>query len=429
MAANNPSTVIKRSSFEEEEQGEFRLGYDTSDDEDGDDVFVNVERRRARRALEKDIDEKLNFWVHTIQSSAPGAAILPVASFDDHFSEQDAEIRCKIMKDRLLKTEASRIKEMKQRLEKFQSSEVGDGNEALLIQKLMCSFNRPKLIFGIDEVQDVIRVSSTEFTGFDRLAACIVNIATGRERGNSQYPIFSGHIGARIPRMRLVVRDAARSMREQFKVVESGYFLAELEKRGAAIMNPDDVSDALHFLTDIGELSFFGETIGSNRERSSPNKSTEGNSGNVIPSNSHSSVSHMLRDDASNKSASSSTPLRLSSETSSSASDKPSGFGEFIFLNPRWLVAAIACILRHDLTREIYEVRRMLNQTSHANQMMHKASEFSETFDTDVNYPVISSRDMHLLWETKRFTKKAAERAQQYSNNKNITPFDFLVCI
>lgn len=73
MAANNPNTIIKRSSFEEQEQGEFRLTYDSSDDEDGDDLLINVERRRARRALEKDIDEKLNFWVHTIQSSAPGA--------------------------------------------------------------------------------------------------------------------------------------------------------------------------------------------------------------------------------------------------------------------------------------------------------------------------------------------------------------------
>jgi hypothetical protein len=52
-------------------------------------------------------------------------------------------------------------------------------------------------------------------------------------------------------------------------------------------------------------------------------------------------------------------------------------------------------------------------------------SEFLET--TAVNYPVISSRDMYLLWESKRFTKKAAERALKYSNNSKVTPFDFLV--
>jgi hypothetical protein len=52
--------------------------------------------------------------------------------------------------------------------------------------------------------------------------------------------------------------------------------------------------------------------------------------------------------------------------------------------------------------------------------------EFSEMLQTDVNYPVISSSDMYLLWETKRFTRKAAERALQYSNNKSVTPFDFL---
>ena len=79
-------------------------------------------------------------------------------------------MRCKIMKDRLLKKEASRMEGMKQRLKIFQTSEEGDGNEALLIQKLMCSFNRSKLMFGVDGVQDVIRVSSTNYTGFDRLA-------------------------------------------------------------------------------------------------------------------------------------------------------------------------------------------------------------------------------------------------------------------
>jgi hypothetical protein len=31
-----------------------------------------------------------------------------------------------------------------------------------------------------------------------------------------------------------------------------------------------------------------------------------------------------------------------------------------------------------------------------------------------------------MLWHAKRFTKKAAERAHQYSNDFLVTPFDFL---
>ena len=106
------------------------------------------------------------------------------------------------------------------------------------------------------------------------------------------------------------------------------------------------------------------------------------------------------------------------------------GLSEFIFLNPRWLVAAVACILRHDLTREIYEVRRSLRHTEYP-EGLDNVSLGGESYNemelkTDVNYPVITAQDACLLWEAKRFTKKAAERALQYSNNRSVTPFDFL---
>jgi S1-C subfamily serine protease len=48
-----------------------------------------------------------------------------------------------------------------------------------------------------------------------------------------------------------------------------------------------------------------------------------------------------------------------------------------------------------------------------------------ELLTTDVSYPVITSQDTIMLWQAKRFTKKAAERALQYSNKK-VDPFDFL---
>lgn len=44
----------------------------------------------------------------------------------------------------------------------------------------------------------------------------------------------------------------------------------------------------------------------------------------------------------------------------------------------------------------------------------------------DVNYPVITSHDAWLLWQNKKFTKKAAERALQYADDKSISPYDFL---
>ena len=261
MGANNTDTKKRRSSFNEE-QGAFKLTYDSSDEED--DFFDSEqENRRAIRSLEQDIDEKLQFWIDSIQSSAPGAAILPVASFDDYFTDgygdEEATMRCKIMKERLQKHEERRVQSMRKRLEEYNSKFGPQSELSLRLRKLLCPFNRPKIIFGAGSDDSVVRVSSTEFTGFNHLAEKIVNIATGRERGDHPYPVFRGHIGARIPRMRLEVRDVVRSMRDRFKVVEWGYFLDELKIKG--IDNADDVSDALHFLANIGELSYFGYNI------------------------------------------------------------------------------------------------------------------------------------------------------------------------
>lgn len=434
MGANNPSTMRKRSSFNEEEQGAFKLTYDSSDEECGDLFDSEQENRRIVRALEQDIDEKLNFWVECIQASAPGAAILPVASFDDYFSDSignhEASIRCKLMKERLLKHEKRRIEGMKKRLAQFQSEDGGPVPEASIVQKLLCPLKRPKLIFGIDG-QDVVRVSSKNFTGFDRLAAGIVNVATGRERGGLPYPVFRGHIGARIPRMRLEVRDLVRDMRERFKVVESGYFLCELAKRG--IDSAEDVSDALHFLTNVGELSYFGEIIKSGHKANITQELYRPS--NIFSASLPSDVDICpLRDDDSSTSSSLEKVHQYSTGSSQqysgySGDSSASGLDEFIFLNPRWLVAAVACILRHDLTREIHEVRRLLRQTGNDSGSVTQSFNPVEVFEmlkTDVNYPVISSQDVRLLWETKRFTKKAAERALQYSNNRSVTPFEFL---
>ena len=106
------------------------------------------------------------------------------------------------------------------------------------------------------------------------------------------------------------------------------------------------------------------------------------------------------------------------------------GLSDFVFLNPRWLVAAVACILRHDLSTEIYEVRRALHIADHqmtSDSIIVNAEnplEMEQT--TDVNYPVITAHDAWLLWQNKKFTKKAAERALQYADDKSISPYDFL---
>ena len=262
MGATNPATRMRKTDHENN-KGAFSLTYDSDEEsEDEDDVMFSAEEeaRRADRALERDIDEKVQFWVDCIQSSAPGAAILPVASFDDYFDgSQEAKRRCDILKQRLLKHEARRIQGIKNRLSEYYDLNRAHDEGAQRLRKLLSPFTRPKLIFGNDGQNNVVRVSGTRYTGFATLTQRIIDIATGRDKCNMRYPIFRGHVGARIPRMRLEVREAVRQMRDRFKVVEWNYFLTQLSDNG--LTNVEDISDALHFLANIGELSYFGAAI------------------------------------------------------------------------------------------------------------------------------------------------------------------------
>ena len=164
-----------------------------------------------------------------------------------------------MLKNRLLRHEERRLQGIRQRLQEYMDQNRANDPAAARLRKLLCDYTRPKLIFGDDEDNSVVRVSGTQYTGFENLTAKIIGIASGRDKGQWRHPIFHGHIGARIPRMRLEVREAVRSMRDKFKVVEWGYFVNQLRERN--LLNVEDISDALHFLASIGELSYFGAVM------------------------------------------------------------------------------------------------------------------------------------------------------------------------
>jgi len=435
MGATNAATQ-KETNAGDNVRGAFKLGYDSSDEEDDDFVAEEAEKS-ADRALERDIDEKVQFWVDCIQSSAPGAAIMPVASFDDFFtkegSQEEAKRRCEILKQRLLKHEKRRMKGLRNRLEVFEKENRANDEAALRLRKLLCSYTRPKLIFGAKGEDSVVRVSGTKYTGFGRLTQKIVNIATGRDQAGWQYPIFRGHVGARIPRMRLEVREAVREMRDRFKVVEWGHFLSTLQKE-RGLYNAEDVSDALHFLTNIGELSYFGNVFtdrkqirvqkDSNRRRSyfSP-QNLKFHDEDEIDAEDEENV--LLSAAAATLTETSTGRDDMSAISGTSADLAESGLSQFVFLNPRWLVAAVACILRHDLDREITDTRRrMLAATKGDRAVIDRGDSF--VYDANLNCPVITAQDACILWQAKKFTKKAAERAQLYSSQIPLTPFEFL---
>lgn len=433
MGAKNPATKQRARNIDgsmADQGGAFELGYDSDASESDNDEFLSEEEaRRADRALERDIDEKVQFWVDCIQSSVPGAAILPVATCDDLFPEDDhyeAKRRCDILKKRLLKHEARRIQGIKDRFKDYVEQNRANDAPALRLRKLLGSYTRPKIIFGNDGEDSVVRVSGTEYTGFEKLTEKITNIATGRDKAKFRYPIFRGHVGARIPRMRLKVLDVVRKMRHRFKVVEWGYFFRELQDQG--ITDPEHVSDALHFLTNVGELSYFGDIVPDHTKHS--NHAMRKEKSNVDGSsftNEYASDDEDTENDESvenSRVSSSETNAAVSTSDDDSISRNANqisgGLSHFVFLNPRWLVAAVACILRHDLDREIQETKRSLSVQRHR---VIGPNTFNEA---NMNCPVITSEDACMLWQAKRLTRKAAERAEESSSGIKLKPFEFL---
>ena len=432
MGATNAATMRQKVRVNSGDTGPFKL-YDSSDDEDDGsdheaDIALEEEQRRADRALEHDIDEKVQFWVDCIQSTCPGAAILPVASFDDMFAEpnggvSEAKRRCRILKQRLLKHEERRVNGIESRLEELRSSGRAGDSGAKRLRKLLCPYTRPKLIFG-DDGDSVVRVSGTKYTGFEKLTEKIIGIATGKDLAERPYPLFHGHVGARIPRMRLEVRDAVREIRGRFKVVEWGYFLNVLRDRG--LTSVEDISDALHFLTNVGELSFFGAVMQSPKDHvpyrkinnlCEISKETAGTQHDDGDDDDIGDDEALLSMDDTSITA----PSTADGSLSTIDDFMSGGLSQYVFLNPRWLVAAVACILRHDLDNEIKEARRLA-----AVGRKSVVSRTASFYDGHLNCPVITADDARLLWQNKRVTKKAAERAQENSYNFSVTPFDFL---
>jgi Leucine-rich repeat (LRR) protein len=258
MGVSNKDT-FKSARVQDKDRGPYRLSYDSSDSDENEDVDSDDEEK-AEKALKRNIDENVQFWVDCIQSSVPGAAIMVVASYDDYFgNNEEPKRRCQMMMNRLRENEQRRINSLIEKLNSLLSSNAA-GNETIdRIRKLSSPMFRPKLIFGQGNEESIVRVSGTSYKGFDKLADKIVNISTGRDHGGFDYPVFRGHVGARIPRMRKEVREIVAKLRDRFKIVEWDFFVKKcFEHR--EINSVDDICDALHFLADIGELSFFGSS-------------------------------------------------------------------------------------------------------------------------------------------------------------------------
>ena len=171
------TAIQKVVELDEDNDGEFQWI-------DSDEEVENEQNRRneqvAEKALDDDIDSKVQYWIDCVRSSVPGAAILFVASHADRFDDDhlggivEARRRCQHMKDRILRREERRVHSLRKRLLKLESSHRADSPAAQRIRALLSPYRLPKLIFQNDGGPDaVLRISIKLYKLYYITPACV----------------------------------------------------------------------------------------------------------------------------------------------------------------------------------------------------------------------------------------------------------------
>ena len=414
MAASNEE--CSQGPQEKVDHGAFQ--WEDSSDEENIGHSFEEDSKRADRALEHDIDVKVQYWVDCIRASVPGAVILPVATHDDRFADiggvSEARRRCRMMKDRLLRREERRISSLQIRLSKLEDDSRAHTATAIRLKHLLSPYRLPKLIFEEDGSPDaVLRVSGKVDTGFDALRGKIINIATGRYTAGMEYPLFRGHVGAVVPPMRLKVRDLVREKRAKLQLVEWEHFCSMVEEELAISVDEDALSDTLRFLSRTGEISFFGGEGEIVSDRS-----------HIASSRFNDDIFYDSSDDEYEGLEQNQMPLKKSQSPPVSVL-KRSGLSHFIFINPLWLAVTLKCILRHDLKQQLDEVREARLQTSPADSRWDEYGRGDNFHDAALRCPIIRSSDAILLWQSNSKLAKSAKKATADISSDQVTAFQF----
>ena len=442
---------------DEDETGEFQWI-------DSDEEVENEQNRRneqvAEKALDDDIDSKVQYWIDCVRSSVPGAAILFVASHADRFDDNhlggiaEARRRCQRMKDRILRREERRVQSLRKRLLKLESSHRADSPAAQRIRALLSPYRLPKLIFQNDGGPDaVMRISGTADRGFGALRERIINLATGRETECADfrrilsiatgreasaeaydYPLFRGHVGSVIPPERLAIRALVREKRAKFQLLEWPLFMQMAEEELGYRPSDSDLNDSLRFLSRIGEICFFGETDALDDH---PHVAT--------PMVDDVDIFYDSSDDEEAESSDDYTLAKCdiqfpsdgngSTTGGSSIADlslqpkvlglRPDSLSQFIFLNPRWLVLALKLVMRHDLSQHLNNIRSGRASSSQWTRY-GRADSF---FNASIRCPILRDSDAKLLWASNKKLLKSASRAVQGSSESPVDAFAFLISV
>lgn len=442
---------------DDDDEGEFQWI-------DSDEEVENEQNRRneqvAEKALDDDIDDKVQYWIDCIRSSVPGAAILFVASHADCFDDDnlggiaEARRRCRRMKDRILRREERRVQSLRKRLLKLENSHRADSPAAQRIRELLSPYRLPKLIFQNDGGHDaVMRISGTFDRGFGALRERIINLATGREtecpdfrrilsiatgrnatEEEYRYPLFRGHVGAVIPPERLAIRALVREKRAKFQLLEWSSFAGMVEEKLGYRPSDTDLNDTLRFLSRIGEILFFGEVDGlEERPHIAAPRFEDGifydssddeeadEDGDFTVAECDIQLIPSVSEDNGSITGSSIADLSLQSKV---LGMRPDSLSQFIFINPKWLVLALKCVMRHDLSQHLQGVKSGRASASKW-ETFGRADSF---FNSAVRCPILRDSDARLLWASNSKLFKSASRAVQGATSDQLSAdaFSFL---
>jgi hypothetical protein len=308
---------------------------DDSDDEeyDGDDDFMREEaNRQADRALYADIQANILSWVDCIASRGPHSGILPIAVIPSGMAEEEVKRRCEMMQDLL----EQHVK---------QSRFAGD-------------LRAPKLLTGADSMLCVDY--STEL-GVKKVQEMILSIATDSSRS-----VFD-HVGTPVPPGTLGVLEVTRRLKQDHKLILLDHVLGELD----SILSVEEVIEALHFLSSIGEILYFG--------------------------------------------------------TADAVADDDDVLSRYIILSRKWLVSALSCILRNDMHREVVETRRFMNMQCIYSDQKYSEDDITKALvsGTASSCPLLSDSDANMLWQSMSFMREAADRHSQLAESSTTTPTMF----
>lgn len=226
-------------------------------DSDEEDEYANEYAKEqavleADRVLQEDISSRVLGWVDRIARRAPRSAVLPVAVIPDGMETKEVQRRC------------SKMFEMLESHMKFYES----------------AGIMPNIV--LDDSRNVLSVNFSQNFGIKQIQETIVAIAK-----DSSGSVFQ-HVGTEVPEGTVEVLEFVKRHKQDHKLIRLDHIMGELSD----YLTYAEVIRALHFLSNVGEILYFG----------------------------------MEGDDV------------LSS---------------FVILSRQWMVSAISCILRNDVSKVI----------------------------------------------------------------------------